>query len=98
MAANYERVYYKLASLYATPLRSTAARPKQTLRQLALARIAARQWQQTNGAEHLNGDSVKTPARPALWQVVPAAPEQEALDGKSLVGELQPGDTDLLKQ
>jgi glycosyltransferase involved in cell wall biosynthesis len=51
MAANYERVYYQLASMDWLNMRQIAARPT---RHLADARYAARQWRPALNRERLN--------------------------------------------
>ncbi|HEV8723442.1 MAG TPA: hypothetical protein VGW77_22715 [Candidatus Binatia bacterium] len=51
MAANYERVYYQLASMDWLNMRQIAARPT---RHFADARYAARQWRPALNRERLN--------------------------------------------
>jgi glycosyltransferase involved in cell wall biosynthesis len=54
MAANYERVYYQLASINWTRMRRTPARPRRLIA-AALARDAARQWQPVDNHDREKG-------------------------------------------
>jgi glycosyltransferase involved in cell wall biosynthesis len=53
MADNYEQIYYQLADMR-RKAQSTAARPKRTIHDVALAREAPRQWHRGPEADGLN--------------------------------------------